>query len=69
MLFIFNLNRNKFASFGQAIEELISNSIDAKSDFIQIEIIPSNFSICVSDNGFGISKKDLEYIGVRHCMN
>ncbi len=53
---------------GQAVEELVLNSIDAGSTIIDVLVDPQNFSFEVRDNGCGILLDDLQQVGQRYCM-
>eukprot|EP00093_Oithona_nana_P011172 11172.XXX_38753_39224_1 [CDS] Oithona nana genome sequencing. len=53
-------------SFTQCIEELVYNSIDAKSTCIAVRVDFTNYRIEVLDNGEGISKDNLKRIGSRY---
>ncbi len=51
------------------VKELLENSMDANSTEIQIEILAGGRSIKVSDNGWGIDKKDLAMALTRHATS
>lgn len=52
------------------VKELLENSIDAGSDFIEIEIKDGGVGlIAVRDNGCGMDKEDLEIAFVRHSTS
>jgi DNA mismatch repair ATPase MutL len=54
------------ASFGQAVEEVVLNSIDAKATSIEVNLDVNNWSFSVLDNGTGIHYSDLKTIGERY---
>ena len=54
---------------GQAIEELVLNSVDANATVIEVFADTQNFAFEVRDNGDGMSVDDLELIGTRHGNN
>ncbi|EDV21601.1 uncharacterized protein TRIADDRAFT_59762 [Trichoplax adhaerens] len=65
-------SRNQIASqlcintFSQCIEELVLNSIDAKSTHILIAVDPNRLNVEVCDNGDGIDSENLRFVGLRH---
>jgi hypothetical protein len=54
---------------GQAIEELVLNSVDANATVIEVFADTQNFAFEVRDNGDGMAVEDLELIGQRHGKN
>jgi DNA mismatch repair ATPase MutL len=54
---------------GQAIEELVLNSVDANATVIEVFADTHNFAFEVRDNGDGMSVEDLELIGKRHGID
>ena len=54
---------------GHAMEELVLNSIESAADTIEISINLSSWFLCISDNGKGISHKELNRIGGCHGRN
>ncbi|KAJ3648441.1 hypothetical protein Zmor_020245 [Zophobas morio] len=53
-------------SVTQCVTELVLNSLDAKSSSIAVRVNLSTFRIQVVDNGRGISRSNLESVGVRY---
>ncbi|XP_063255073.1 DNA mismatch repair protein Mlh3-like [Prinia subflava] len=53
-------------SFGQCVEELVLNSIDAKATCVAIRVDLEASKIQVVDNGSGMGKEDLKAIGKRY---
>lgn len=53
-------------SFGQCVEELVLNSIDAKATCVAIRLDLEASKIQVVDNGSGMGKEDLKAIGKRY---
>lgn len=51
---------------GQAIEELVLNSVDARATVIEVFADTQNFAFEVRDNGDGMTMEDLEVLGARH---
>ncbi|KAJ8724376.1 hypothetical protein PYW08_015850 [Mythimna loreyi] len=56
-------------NYKKAIEELIYNSLDAKSTSIAIRIHIQESTIQVIDNGIGIAKEDFNAIGQRYMTS
>ncbi len=56
-------------SLAQALEELVSNSIDAQSTHIECEVDVVSLSLCVVDNGCGIAEDSFESVAQRHCTS
>lgn len=54
------------SSFGQCVEELVLNSIDAKATCIAIRVDFEASKVQVVDNGSGMGKEDLKAIGKRY---
>lgn len=54
------------SSFGQCVEELVLNSIDAKATCIAIRVDFEASKIQVVDNGSGMGKEDLKAVGKRY---
>uniref|UniRef100_A0A060TAH0 ARAD1D19140p n=1 Tax=Blastobotrys adeninivorans TaxID=409370 RepID=A0A060TAH0_BLAAD len=50
-------------SFAQAVLELVYNSVDAGATAISVDV-HSDLSFCVSDNGHGIARQDLDRIAL-----
>lgn len=53
---------------GQAIEELVLNSVDAGATTIDVLVDAPNFSFEVRDNGSGMNPDDLQMVGQQHGM-
>ncbi|KAM4898442.1 DNA mismatch repair protein Mlh3 isoform 2-T2 [Sylvia borin] len=53
-------------SFGQCVEELVLNSIDAKATCVAVRVDLEASKIQVVDNGSGMGKEDLKAIGKRY---
>ncbi len=52
------------------VKETIENSIDAQANYIKIELLESGIkSICISDNGIGVSYLDLPLMFKRHATS
>ncbi|HCC08114.1 MAG TPA: DNA mismatch repair endonuclease MutL [Clostridiales bacterium] len=52
------------------VKELVENSIDAKATAVTVEIKNGGISLLrVTDNGFGISKKDVKIAFIRHATS
>ena len=49
----------------QCVEELVLNSIDAHATNVTVFLDISTMTLEVSDNGVGISKVDLETVGMK----
>ncbi|XP_060520232.1 uncharacterized protein LOC132698264 isoform X2 [Cylas formicarius] len=60
----FNVN-----SISHCIFELVSNSLDAKSTSIAVRVNLTTFRIQVADNGEGITKENMEFVGTRYFTN
>jgi DNA mismatch repair ATPase MutL len=58
-----NLN---IISLACALRELVQNALDASATRIDCWVDPATWSVKVSDNGTGISRHDLERVGVRY---
>lgn len=53
-------------SFEAAIRELVQNSLDANADEINIKLDLRSLSICIEDNGRGMTPNELENVGKRY---
>ncbi|XP_066178131.1 DNA mismatch repair protein Mlh3 isoform X2 [Sylvia atricapilla] len=53
-------------SFGQCVEELVLNSIDAKATCVAVRVDLEASKIQVVDNGSGMGKEDLKAVGKRY---
>jgi len=51
------------SSFAQAVEELVSNAIDAEANAIQVTVDVRKGFIAVRDNGCGMSREELAWAG------
>jgi DNA mismatch repair protein MLH3 len=58
-----NLN---ITSLACAFRELVQNALDAGATRIDCWVDPATWSVKVSDNGTGISRHDLQRVGVRY---
>ncbi|GJJ69487.1 DNA mismatch repair protein MLH3 [Entomortierella parvispora] len=56
-------------SLEQCALELVQNSLDANATVIEVKIDIGNHSLQVSDNGHGISSKDMDLIGTRYATS
>ncbi|XP_044263652.1 DNA mismatch repair protein MLH3-like isoform X2 [Tribolium madens] len=56
-------------SVTQCITELVLNSLDAKATAIAVRVNLTTFRIQVVDNGRGISRSNLEFVGKRYMTN
>ncbi|KAG7527432.1 hypothetical protein FFLO_06943 [Filobasidium floriforme] len=61
-----NLN---ITSLACALRELVQNALDAGATRIDCWVDPATWSVKVSDNGTGISRHDLERVGVRYATS
>jgi len=57
------------SSLWQAVEECISNSLDAGADEVHVEVNAAEFSLKVADNGVGVPLADLQLLGTRHATS
>ena len=59
------------ASFSQAVQELVDNSLDAGATLVEVRVdLGSAFSIEVADNGVGMTLADLRVVGSqRYCTS
>ncbi|KFO24258.1 DNA mismatch repair protein Mlh3 isoform X2 [Fukomys damarensis] len=53
-------------SFGQCVEELALNSIDAEAKCVAIRVNMETFQVQVIDNGFGMGSDDIDKVGHRY---
>ncbi|XP_032219608.2 DNA mismatch repair protein Mlh3 isoform X2 [Nematostella vectensis] len=53
----------------QAIDELVTNALDAGASCINVHVDIPSFRVQVSDNGSGITKDNLEILGQRYCTS
>lgn len=53
--------------FASVIVELVHNALDARASKVEISIHASNWECKVADDGVGIKKEDLSYVGRRYC--
>lgn len=56
-------------SLALCVEELVSNSLDAKATCIAVRVDLESLRLQVVDNGHGISSEDLKYIGDRYMTS
>ncbi|KAG0048090.1 DNA mismatch repair protein [Gryganskiella cystojenkinii] len=56
-------------SLEQCALELVQNSLDANATFIEVKVDIANHSLQVSDNGDGITSKDMDLIGTRYATS
>ncbi|KAL4692442.1 hypothetical protein H8959_016252 [Pygathrix nigripes] len=54
------------SSFGQCVEELALNSIDAEAKCVAVRVNMETFQVQVIDNGFGMGSDDVEKVGNRY---
>ncbi|XP_024392916.1 DNA mismatch repair protein MLH3 isoform X3 [Physcomitrium patens] len=57
------------SSFEQAVEELICNSLDAGATQVRVQFDGGGASVKVEDDGHGMSREDLELVGLRHATS
>ena len=56
-------------SLSQALEELVSNSLDAKATSVDIQIDLSSLNLTISDNGHGIEPASFDWLAKRHATS
>jgi DNA mismatch repair protein MLH3 len=57
------------SSLWQALEECVSNSLDAEADEVCVEIAAEEFAVTVADNGAGVPLADLHLLGTRSATS
>lgn len=50
--------------FESVVEELLKNALDAKASKVRIKLDLQSLSVCVEDNGEGISEPDVRQLGI-----
>lgn len=60
---------SEITDLSECIIQLVHNSIDAESSYIQVQIDFDSYSCIVSDNGIGIGESDLNLIGERYITS
>lgn len=55
--------------FPQAVEEVVSNSLDADSSMISVFIDPKEYSFRVEDDGCGVQAAQFGYLCEAHCTS
>lgn len=55
--------------FPQAVEEVVSNSLDANSSVISVFIDPKEYSFRVEDDGCGVPAAQFGYLCQPHCTS
>jgi DNA mismatch repair ATPase MutL len=57
------------SSIWQALEECVSNSLDAGASEVHVTLAAAEFGFTVADNGAGIPRDDLQFLGVAHATS
>ena len=56
-------------SLQHAVRELVENALDANATVIEVTVNAPRFSLSVWDNGTGISRANLDLVGVRNATS